>query len=255
MSEETKTEVKTVGPLAAVDSLKNIDSPFITIARMAASGTGKEIIEQMMSLVDWDEKRRSTAEFNAAFSSAKRNFKKAKKSGYNTHLKTAYSLLEDYDEATREALAEFGLSWRHVPATLPGDITSITCIIAHKSGHAEKSEMQAPCYSMTNNAVNKLQSVGIVNMYLRRLTLSSMLGLVSDSDLDNDGSGGGEHITESQAADMKSLADEVKADVPIFLEWLSKKGKISIKTIAEIPANMHADAVAGLESKRRGVSK
>jgi DNA-binding Lrp family transcriptional regulator len=228
----------------------NSDNPITAIARIAASGAGKEVVEQMMALVDWDEKRRATAEFNAAFSNAKQKFKKAKKSGYNAHLNTYYSLLEDYDEATREALAEFGLSWRHVPATLPGDITSITCVLAHRSGHSEKAEMQAPSYSMTNNAVNKLQSVGIVNMYLKRLTLSAMLGLVSDSELDNDGNGGGEQITENQAADVKALAEEVGADIPAFLKYLEKKGKTTINTISEIPANMHHDAVAALEQKR-----
>lgn len=230
--------------------VNNDDSAVTVIARIAASGAGKEVVQQMMELVEWDEKRRSAAEFNAAFSKAKQLFKKAKKSGYNAHLKSHYSLLEDYDEATREALSEYGLSWRHVPATLPGDITSITCILAHKSGHSETAEMQAPSYSMTNNAVNKLQSVGIVNMYLRRLTLASMLGLVSDSELDNDGNGGGEHITESQAADLKALAEEVKADIPAFLKYLSQVGKVAIGSIDEIPAVMMKDAVAALNKKR-----
>lgn len=233
----------------------NSDNPVTTIARLVASGTSTEIVQQMMALVDWDTKRNAVAEFNAAFSNAKRNFKKAKKSGYNTHLKTHYSLLEDYDEATKEALSEFGMSWRHVPATLLGDITSIKCILAHKSGHTEECEMQAPSYAVTNNAINKMQSVGIVNMYLRRLTLSSMLGLVSDSDLDNDGNSGGEHITDQQAADLKALAEEVEANVPDLLEWLAKKGKVSIKTIVGIPANMHKEAVDALERKRAKATK
>lgn len=228
----------------------NSDNPVTTIARLVASGTSTEIVQQMMALVDWDTKRNAVSDFNAAFSNAKRKFKKAKKSGWNDHLKKNYSLLEDYDEATKEALSEFGMSWRHVPATIPGDITSIKCILAHKSGHAEECEMQAPSYSMTNNAINKMQSVGIVNMYLRRLTLSSMLGLVSDSEFDNDGNGEGKQITEQQAADLKALAKEVKAGVPELLEWLAKKGKVSIKAVEEIPANMHKEAVAAIERVR-----
>lgn len=223
----------------------NSDNPVTTIARLVASGTSTEIVQQMMALVDWDTKRNAVSEFNAAFSNAKRKFKKAKKSGYNAHLKSHYSLLEDYDEATKEALSEFGLSWRHVPSTLPGDITSIKCILAHKSGHSEECEMQAPSYSMTNNAVNKMQSVGIVNMYLRRLTLSSMLGLVSDSDLDNDGNGGTEVITEQQAADLTALLDEVKADKVKFLEHFK------ISKIEELPKKAYKQAVTLTEAKRR----
>lgn len=238
-----------------VQPFTNSDNPITTIARLVSSGASTEIVQQMMALVDWDTKRNAVSDFNAAFSNAKRKFKKAKKSGYNAHLKSHYSLLEDYDEATKEALSEFGMSWRHVPSTLPGDITSIKCVLAHKSGHAEECEMQAPSYSMTNNAVNKMQSVGIVNTYLRRLTLSSMLGLVSDSDLDNDGNGGGDHITDQQAADLKALAEEVGASIPNLLEWLAKKGKVGIGIVEEIPANMHKEAVAAIERVRAKAAK
>src|SRR3990172_551321 len=121
-------------PAKSLSRPDNSDNPITTIAKMVASGASKEIIEQMMKLVEWDDARRAKAEFNAAFSSAKQKFKKAKRTGHNTHLNSRYSLLEDLDETTREALSEFGLSWRHVPAT-QGDLTSIKCIFAHKGGH------------------------------------------------------------------------------------------------------------------------
>jgi hypothetical protein len=207
-------------PVKSLSRPDNSDNPITTIAKMVTGGASKEIIEQMMKLVEWDDARRAKAEFNAAFSAAKQKFKKAKRTGHNTHLQSHYSLLEDLDEATREALSEFGLSWRHVPATLEGDITSIKCIFAHKSGHSEEAEMQAPSYSMTNNAVNKLQSVGIVAMYLRRLTLSSMLGIVSDSELDNDGNGGGELITPEQALALHAKLTDNGLDMDKFNDWL-----------------------------------
>lgn len=237
------------------------DTPIQAIARLAAGGASKEVVEQMMTLVDWDEKRRARADFNAAFSAAKQEFKKAKKSGHNNHLKSYYSTLEDYDEATKDALSAHGLSWRHVPATLKAEdgteITSIRCILAHRSGHYEEAEMRAPSHSMTNNAVNKLQSVGIVAMYLKRLTLAAMLGIVSDSDLDNDGNGGGssEKITDKQVADIKALMDEVEADSKGFLSYLSKAGKVTIETVENIPANMYSTAVAALEQKRHQKKK
>ena len=213
---------------------ENSDNPITTIAKMVASGAGKEVVEQMMKLVEWDDARRARAEFNTAFSAAKKQFKKAKRSGHNKHLNSRYSLLEDLDEATREALSEFGLSWRHVPATLDGDITSITCIFAHKGGHSEEAELRAPSYSMTNNAVNKLQSVGIVAMYLKRMTLSSMLGIVSDSELDNDGNGGEvEFITEEQVNRLHAKITDNGIDMVKFKTWLKTDLKCeSLETIS-----------------------
>jgi len=242
-----------VNPVQELETISNADTTLVALGKLAAGGASKEVIEQMKGLIEWDDARRAKAEFNAAFSNAKQKFKKAKKSGHNKHLNSHYSTLEDYEEATKDALSSEGLSWRHVPASIEGDITSVKCVLAHKSGHSEESEMRAPSKSMKNNAVNDLQSVGIVLMYLKRMTLASLLGIVSDSDLDNDGNGGneGEKISESQSADMKSLIEEVGADTKSFLKFLSQSGKITISSVDEIPSKMHKEAIAALERKRK----
>jgi len=229
------------------------DSHIQALAKLAAGGASLEVMEQMKGLVEWDEARRAKAEFNKAFSEAKAKFKPAKKTGYNKHLTSHYSTLLDYDEATREALGQHGLSWRHVPKSLPGEITSITCILAHKSGHSEEATMEAPSYSMTNNAVNKLQSVGIVAMYLKRMTLASLLGLVSDAEFDNDGNGGeqAQNVTEEQAANLQALLEEVKANKDGFFKYLTTKCKKEIKAFKDIPAAHYQSAVKALENQRK----
>lgn len=227
-------------------ALAENDSHITALAKLAAGGASLEVIEQMKGLVEWDEARRAKAEFNKAFSEAKAKFKSAKKTGHNKHLQSHYSTLLDYDEATREALGQSGLSWRHVPKSLPGDITSITCILAHKGGHSEEATMEAPSYSMTNNAVNKLQSVGIVATYLKRMTLASLLGLVSDAEFDNDGNGGEKHevISEHEAANLKALAEEVKANKADFLKFFK------IEKLEDMPKAKLKQATQMLEAKR-----
>lgn len=229
------------------------DTHVIALAKLAAGGASIEVIDKMKGLVEWDEARRAKAEFNKAFSEAKAKFNPAKKTGYNTHLKSHYSTLLDYDEATREALGQSGLSWRHVPKSLPGEITSITCILAHKGGHSEEATMEAPSYSMTNNAVNKLQSVGIVATYLKRMTLASLLGLVSDAEFDNDGNGGeqAQLITEEQQINMQSLQEEIGADKTKFFTFLTTKCKRDIKAFKDIPAVHFKSAMLALENQRK----
>lgn len=223
------------------------DSAITAIAKLAAGGASLEVIEQMKGLVEWDDARRAKAEFNAAFSKAKQKFKKAKKSGYNKHLQSHYSTLEDYDDATREALSAHGLSWRHKVATREGDITSVTCVLAHEHGHSEETDMQAPSYSMTNNAVNKLQSVGIVEEYLRRMTLKALLGLVSDSEFDNDGNGGPQQeelISEAEAANIKALMEETKLSVESFGRFFK------VEKVSDLPKSKLKQAITMLEKRR-----
>lgn len=221
-----------------------------TIARMISSGVPKEAIDQMVKLIEWDDARKAKMEFNAAFALAKGKFKQAKKSGNNTHLKSKYSLLEDYDDATRDALSEHGLSWRHVPR-MEGNNLHVRCILAHQSGHTEESELHADAHSMVNNAVNKLQSEGIVLMYLKRMTLSSMLGIVSDSEFDNDGNGGAEAetIDENQLANLKAKIEEVGANPVQFLKFLN------IEKLADLPKKKFDAAIKALVEKGKGIRK
>src|ERR1044071_4091370 len=51
-------------------------------------------------------------------------------------------------------------------------------------------------------------------------------------------------ITETQAADLQALAEEVKADVPKFCS------QFGVKNIANIPASKHADALAAMQKLR-----
>lgn len=175
------------------------DSPIHTIAKLASSGASLEVIQQMKDLVEWEESRRNKAEFNAAFSMAKWQFKKAKKSGYNSHLQSHYSTLSDYDDATKEGLSENGLSWRHNVHIDVNEIV-VTCILSHRAGHYEDTKLRAGTEILKNNAVNSLQSMGSVQTYLKRMTLCALLGIVSGEEVDDDGNAAGDASTPQAKA-------------------------------------------------------
>lgn len=230
------------------------DSALAIVGRMVSANVPKESIDQMVKLIEWDDARKAKMAFNSAFALAKGKFKQAKKSGFNTHLKSKYSLLEDYDDASRDALSAHGLSWRHVPRT-EGNNLIVRCILAHQGGHIEEAELSADSHSMTNNAVNKLQSVGIVLMYLKRMTLSSILGLVSDTEFDNDGNGGKgdvERIDAKQLADLKAKIEEVGevgADTTQFLKFLK------LTRLEDLPVKSYDAAIQALVAKAKGARK
>lgn len=228
----------------------NPESALAIVARMVSSGIQKESIDQMVALIEWDDARKAKMAFNAAFALAKGKFKQAKKSGNNTHLKSKYSLLEDYDDASRDALSEHGLSWRHVPR-MEGNNLHVRCILAHQAGHTEEAELSADAHSMINNAVNKLQSVGIVLMYLKRMTLSSALGMVSDTEFDNDGTGGKklECITEKQLADLKAKIEEIGANEDAFRKFLK------VEKFEDLLASKYDAAIHALNDKAKGARK
>lgn len=207
------------------------DSPIQTIAKLASSGASLEVIQQMKDLVEWEESRRSKAEFNAAFSNAKAMFKKAKKSGYNSHLQSHYSTLSDYDDATKDGLSENGLSWRHNLVVSSDEIT-VTCILSHKSGHFEETPMTAPHQSVKNNGINPLQAMGSVRTYLMRMTLSAILGLVSSEEVDDDGNSASPPKTDKPSPVAKSASGSKDRVTENQIKLL--KGKLSNAGKSEI---------------------
>jgi hypothetical protein len=59
-----------------------------------------------------------------------------------------------------------------------------------------------------------------------------------------------ERITESQAADLSALIDDVGADRPAFMEYIAKDKFIAAATLEEIPAKQYEGLVKMLQRKR-----
>lgn len=162
-------------------------------------------------------------------------------------VQSTYALWEDVNEAIRPVLTRFGfaLSFR---CGNEGDNIKVTGVLSHRGGHYEETTMLLPADK--SGSKNVVQSVGSSTSYGKRYTACALLNLTSKGEDDDGQKGAVKFITENQAADLQCLAEEVKADVPLFLKYLSKVGKVSIGSIAEIPAVLYQDAVGALERKR-----
>lgn len=162
-------------------------------------------------------------------------------------VQSTYALWEDINEAIRPILSRYGfaLSFR---CETEGENIKVTGVLSHRGGHSEETTMILPADK--SGSKNVVQSFGSSTSYGKRYTASALLNLTSTGEDDDGQKGGAKPITEQQVADLQCLADEVKADVPAFLKYMAKTGKVQIGSIQEIPANMLKDAVAALERKR-----
>lgn len=228
----------------------------MTMLQMAVSqGADLDKLDKLMQLQErWEanEARKAYVVAMNAFKANPPTIYKTKNVSFNT---TTYNhaLLENAAELIGAEMTKHGLSFRWACEQLEGGIVRVTCILTHCQGHSERTALQAGLDQ--SGGKNNIQALGSTVSYLERYTLFAATGMAAKG-MDDDGKGSETvFITENQAADLKSLAEEVKADVPAFLAWLSEKGKVKINAINEIPANMHKDAVAGLDGKRKKVAK
>lgn len=94
-------------------------------------------------------------------------------------------------------------------------------------------------------AVGNGSSLGM--RYLEKMIWK--IPMLVDKD-DTDGNVPLEAITESQAADLQALIDEVKQDKGKLLAYISTTCRAEIKSLNDIPANMLKDVISGLNRKR-----
>lgn len=224
-------------------------SPMQMLAHAVQQGVPLETIRELRQLQkEWeaDEARR---QFNEAFAAFKAQAIVIVK---NTEIKDGplkgkkHANLFDVVSAVTPKLSEFGLaiSWKLTKDDK--DWLEVTCTLRHSAGHFETVSMGSG--PDTGPGRNAIQARCSAKTYLERYTATAILGLAAqdaDDDGNKAGGGGPELITEKQAADLKALGEEVKADKDKFLAYMG------VKMLCEIPAKDYIKAVRALESKRR----
>lgn len=98
-----------------------------------------------------------------------------------------YQELGDIASHIRQPLADVGLSYRWDQKE-EGKVITVWCIISHLDGHQETSQPLSGEYDSSGKK-NLIQQKASTITYLRRYTLTGMLGL-STMEADNDGKGG-----------------------------------------------------------------
>jgi hypothetical protein len=116
----------------------------------------------------------------------------------------------------------------------------ISAKISHAAGHSETRSLLLPMDAQ--GAKSPVQGVGSTVAYGRRYLTKLLLNLVERGE-DDDGQGG--PITEAQAADLRGLLEEVKADRGKFLVFMG------VGDVKDILAKDMKKAVNALETKRR----
>lgn len=251
-----KTEANDMNQIATKQDLLPAEqiTPMTMLQMAVSQGADLDKLEKLMQLQErWEanEARKAYVVAMNAFKANPPTIFKTKNVSFNT---TTYNhaLLENAAELIGAELTKHGLSFRWDCEQLEGGIVRVTCVLTHCQGHSERTALQAGLDQ--SGGKNNIQALGSTVSYLERYTLFAATGMAAKG-MDDDGKGSETFITDQQAADLKALAEEVKASIPDLLEWLAKKGKVSIKTVEDIPANMHKEAVAALERKRAKAAK
>lgn len=196
-------------------------------------------------------------ELAAALSKAQGEMQAAIKDKVNPFFKSSYADLGSVWDAARPVLSKHGLCVMQTTELTQDKIVMVTTL-AHTSGQWVKS------YLPLNPAKNDSQGVGAAITYLRRYSLSAIVGVVCDDDDDGEtamGRGKTQNkqppipIEEKQSTIDKvelasltnlfnTLDDESKK---IFKEWIKKS--LNVDFLTEIPKNAFDKCLVSLNQR------
>lgn len=195
-------------------------------------------LEKILELRERVETRNARIAFAEAVASAKAQIKPVVRNTKG-HNDKKYADFAAIASEVDPVLSQHGLSYRF--RSKQGDKITVTCILSHRDGHSEETELSAA--SDTSGNKNAIQAIGSTLTYLQRYSLVLSLGLSSGHDDDGKAAGAGEAITQKQADDLRDLIESVGANVAIFLKYYG------VAAIEELPVAKLDSAVAKLQAK------
>ena len=220
-------------------SLPVMAQPHMRLIEIAVNN-GADItqLEKLMDLQERYEANQAKKEFNAAMSKFQAMLPVIEKLGivdYTTSKGRTfyqYAKIEDIAKAIQPALKETGLSYRFTQSQDNGIIT-VRCIVTHQSGHSEYSELvSSPDIS---GGMDQLKSIASAISYLRRYTLTGILGIVVGGE-DDDG-GSVQYDEQGQQGAVKCYPDEeFKKNFPVWSKKITD-GKHTVDSLHQFLTN------------------
>jgi len=192
---------------------------------------GIEKMQQLMTLQsDWEDKQ-ALKSFNLAMSNFQAMLPVIEKKGivdYGQGTKRTYytyAKIEDIAKEIQPALKATGLSYRFKQTQANGAIT-VECIVTHRDGHSDSTEMTSTIDS--SGGKDALKGLASTNTYLRRYTMTGILGVVVGGEDDDASAPGESPASEAPTEQLNCYPDDqFKANLP---KW-EKKIKSGAHTV------------------------
>lgn len=223
------TEIKTVDEVEIVEIAPPLAmTPSVMLGQAIKSGASVELVERLMALMERDDANNARKAFDFAMAAAKAEMPtivKSQEVDYSTakgRTNYKYEDLATISKAVDPVLSKFGLSYRF-RASQNGALLSVVCIICHRDGYSEETELSAA--NDSSGGKNSIQAVGSAATYLQRYTLKLALGLsvARDDDAQSCAPQAPATVSPEQYISLRDKA--IEAGVPE--EIICKAGRVS----------------------------
>lgn len=207
-------------------------------------------VNKLEKLLDMQERimnRGAEMAFNAAMTKAQSEMKQVAAKAINPQTHSKYAKYEALDKMVRPVYTAngFALSFNTGDGAPPEHIR-VLCDVSHSGGFSKQFKVDMPADgkgAKGGDVMTKTHAAGAAFSYGARYLLKMIWNIAIGED-DKDGNVAYKAIGAKQAADLRALAEEVKADIPKFCQYYK------IDKLENLPVTLYASAVKAFEKKR-----
>lgn len=209
-------------------------------------------VEKMERLLAMQERilaRDAVMQFNTAMAEMQSELPEITEKGkirVNNQVRSTYATFEDINDAVKPILQRHGFAMTFRTEVKDNQIT-VTGVLMHRAGHREETSLPLP--SDTSGSKNTVQAIGSSVHYGKRYVMSALLNITTRGEDDDGQAAATQYISESQAADLIALLEEVGADKGAFCRYFN------IESVEKLPMKAHKQAIAMTEAKRKKPGK
>lgn len=224
-----------------------VATPMEMIASAVDRGMDVSVIEKLMALQERWEANQGRKAFDNAIADAKAEIPsiiKDREVDFTTAKGRTNYRYEDMSSIAKvvdPVLAKHGLSYRFKSRQSDGGLLTVTCILAHRDGHAEETSLSAGRDETGNK--NNHQAVASAATYLQRYTLKLALGLSASTD-DDGNSRPAERASEDQLMVLRDVIEAKGRDIEKLCAFYQ------VDSLSDLTAKQCADAIERMQVAR-----
>lgn len=208
-------------------------------------------MERLMAMRERELTRQAEQAFNEAMKAAQSEMRAVAADASNIQTKSKYATYAKLDSVLRPIYTRHGFSISFDEDDSPKpDHIRVLCYVAHEAGFTRTYRKDMPADgkgAKGGDVMTKTHATGAAASYGMRYLLKGIFNVaVGEEDADgNQDTADDPAITPEQAANIRELVEETRADIERFCAYLK------IEAIPDLRQSQYGRAVAMLEKKRR----
>jgi hypothetical protein len=231
---------------------------------LAEKGCDVHVFNRLADILEQEANAKKEQSWHDAMRACQSEMEHISKDASNPQTRSKYASLGALDSALRPIYVKHGFDVTFATGAVHGEeVVRVELIVTHSGGWQTRTDIDMPCDGKGSGGkqmMTRTHATGSAVTYGRRYLLTMAFNIAT---VDDDGNAATARpaaapveatyakVSDAQADKIIAIADEVKANKRLLCAYLSTLWKVSVKSIADIPAAKYAEVVEQLALKKQ----